>query len=48
LKSLSIVASTLATREKGEKVCEAFVKILFTEIEETRTAALPGGAPTAR
>ncbi len=32
---------TLATREKGEKVCEAFVRILLAEIEETRTAALP-------
>ena len=39
---------TLATREKGEKVCEALVKILLAEIEETRKAALPGGESTAK
>ena len=33
---------TLATREKGERICEAFVQILLAEIEETRKAPLPG------
>ena len=32
---------TLATREKGEKLCEGLVAILLEEIEATRTASLP-------
>lgn len=32
---------TLATREKGRKLCEALVRILLQEIEDLRRAALP-------
>ncbi len=39
---------TLATREKGERLCEGFVKILLEEIEATRKAPLPPGSSTAR
>lgn len=39
---------TRATREKGERICEAFVKILLEEIEATRKAPLPARAEEKR
>jgi len=39
---------TLATRAKGETICEAFVKILLAEIEATRSAEPPAATTTAR
>ena len=34
--------ATLATREKGEKLCAALVRVLLADVEATRAAALPG------
>ena len=38
--------ATLATRDKGKSVIEAFVPVLVQEIEETRVASLPVVRPT--
>jgi creatinine amidohydrolase len=40
--------ATLATREKGEKVCQCVVESMLADIEALRTRPLPAPAPTAR
>jgi len=37
--------ATLATREKGEKVCECVVKAILADIDALRTSALPAAKP---
>lgn len=39
--------ATLATRAKGQRVVEALVNVLLSEIEAVRKAALPAAAPPA-